>query len=153
MGLMGRLAGVKARIFVVEDNPGDVTLLKMALEDAEVECELTVMSDGGEALAYVQQLGTQDCPVAPDLVLLDLNLPKNDGIEILSVLRRNTSLIDVPVVILTSSSSPREMARIEGLQITRYLTKPLDFEEYLKIGLILKDLLAQRTNRGAPTAP
>jgi CheY-like chemotaxis protein len=138
---------VKAQIFVVEDNPGDVMLLKMALENAEVDCELTVMGDGGEALAYVQHLGTQ----APDLVLLDLNLPKNDGIEILSVLRRNPSFGEVPVVILTSSSSPREMARIEGLQITRYLTKPLDFDEYLKIGLILKDLLAEPTTRGAST--
>ena len=85
-------------------------------------------------------------------MLLDLNLPKNDGIEILSVLRRNSSFVEVPVVILTSSSSPRELARIEGLQITRYLTKPLDFDEYLKIGLILKDLLAQRTNQGTSTA-
>jgi CheY-like chemotaxis protein len=145
---MVRLARLKPQIFVVEDNPGDVMLLKMALEDAEVDCELTVVSDGGEALAYVQQLGTQ----APDLVLLDLNLPKNDGIEILSVLRRNPSFLEVPVVILTSSSSPREMARIEGLQITRYLTKPLDFDEYLKIGVILKNLLKERTTRGASTA-
>ena len=142
----------KAEILVVEDNPGDVTLLRMALEYADVDCELTVMGDGGEALAYVQQLGAKGYRVAPDLVLLDLNLPKNDGIEILNILRRNPSFSDVPVVILTSSCSPRELARIEGLQITRHLIKPMDFDEYLKIGLILKDLLAKRTTHGASTS-
>ena len=64
---MGRLAGVKARIFVVEDNPGDVTLLKMALEDAEVDCELTVMGDGGEALAYVSSWGPEIAGLRPIL--------------------------------------------------------------------------------------
>jgi CheY-like chemotaxis protein len=149
--MTGGLRGLKPEILVVEDNPGDVTLLKIALENAGVDCELTVMGDGGEALAYVQQLGAKSCPVAPDLVLLDLNLPKNDGIEILNILRRNPSFTEVPVVILTSSCSPRELARIEGLQITRHITKPLDFDEYLKIGFILKDLLAKRTIHGALT--
>jgi CheY-like chemotaxis protein len=138
----------KAQILVVEDNPGDVMLLQMALESAGVACELTVIGDGGEALARVRQMGSAGA-AALDLAILDLNLPKNDGIEILAGLRGNPWFAGVPVVILTSSSSPRELARIKGLQVARYITKPLDFEDYLKIGLILKDLLAERNRSSA----
>jgi CheY-like chemotaxis protein len=139
-------SGRKPHVFVVEDNPGDVQLLKMALESAQVDCELTIIDDGGEAMAYVQQQGKYTGAVPPDLAILDLNLPKNDGIEILQKMRGNRSFADVPVAILTSSSSPRELARIEGFHIARYITKPLDYDEYLKIGLILKDLLAANGN-------
>jgi CheY-like chemotaxis protein len=147
--MTGGIGAHKLRVFVVEDNPGDVQLLEMALQSAQLACELTVIDDGAEALAFVRQQGKYAGTTPPDLAILDLNLPKCDGIEILRGMRDNKSFANVPVAILTSSSSPREVARMEGLQIARYITKPMDFDEYLKIGVILKELLSDADRLGA----
>jgi CheY-like chemotaxis protein len=131
-----------ARILLVEDNPGDVELLRLALRKAGLDCELTVLDDGAEALAFVRQQGEYaDVPV-PDLAVLDLNVPKYDGVEILEALRANPAFAAVRVAVLSSSSSPRERASIQKFNISRYITKPLDLDEFLKIGQTLKDLLA-----------
>ena len=128
-------------IFLVEDNPADVYLLRMALRNAEIDFELMVMEDGAEALAFVRQEGKYaDVPV-PDLAVLDLNLPKNDGLEVLAAIRASRSLSEMRVAILTSSSSPVERARVQELGIDQFITKPPDLEEFLRIGLILKSLL------------
>jgi chemotaxis family two-component system response regulator Rcp1 len=133
----------KIKILVVEDNPADVELLRWALQDAELDCELIVLDDGGEGLAFAQQRGKYAGSTPPDLAILDLNLPKNDGIEILEALRANPMFADTPVAILSSSSSPRERARMEVFRIGRYITKPADLDEYLKVGGILRELLLQ----------
>src|SRR5437870_6585618 len=133
----------KVQILLVEDNPADVDLLRRALRSAELNFELTVIEDGAEALAFVRQKEKEAGTPAPDLVVLDMNLPKNSGLEILEAMRGSRVFADVPVAILTSSSSPRERPKMEGLRVGRYITKPPDLEEYLRIGLIIKALLVE----------
>jgi two-component system response regulator len=129
------------KILVVEDNPNDVELLRMALREAEIECDLTVIDDGGDALAFVErQSAPEGCP---DLAILDLNLPRRDGVEVLHGMRSNPVFSDVPVAVLSSSALPREKARVEKLHILRYMLKPSDLDEFLKIGGAVKELLSE----------
>jgi two-component system response regulator len=130
----------KAHIVVIEDNPGDVDLLRMALDAAGVDCKLTVIEDGGDAIAALTE---GDAAAVPDLVVLDLNIPKSDGIEILEALRASPRSANVRVAVLSSSSSPRERAKIKTFGVASHIIKPSDLDEYLKIGLILKSLLSE----------
>jgi len=134
-------AGRKSRIFLAEDNSGDVELLKMALKTAGVECELIVVIDGREALDFVRQQGKYANHEPPDLAVLDLNLPKNDGLEVLEALRGNAAFAGVPVAIVSSSSAPQELAKMQSLRVDRFIPKPADLDQYLKIGTTLKELL------------
>jgi CheY-like chemotaxis protein len=131
--------GRKARLLIIEDNPGDVTLLGLALTRAEVNCEVSVIEDGGAALEFVRQHE----PSVPDLVILDLNLPKADGREVLSAMRSVEAFADVPVVIWTSSNAPHERTQLNALGVSRYLVKPPDLDEFLKLGGVIKDVLAE----------
>lgn len=129
------------KILVVEDNPDDVELLRMALGEAHVDCDLTVIEDGVEALEFIEhQCGPE---ARPDLAILDVNLPRRDGIEVLSGMRLNPLFSDVPVAVLSSSMLPRERASMEALRIRRYMLKPHDLDEFLKIGGAVKDLLSE----------
>jgi CheY-like chemotaxis protein len=123
------------RILLIEDNPADVALLRLAFKSAQLDCELTVIEDGAEAMTYVR--GGR----APDLVVLDLNLPKNDGIEVLEVIRDAPQYAHVPVAILSSSSPARERAKLAPFAISRFITKPPDLDEFLQIGSTLKSVL------------
>lgn len=131
----------KPRVLLVEDNPGDVDLLRLAFSNANLECDLTVLDDGAEALAFARQRGKYAAAPAPDLAILDLNIPKNDGLEILEALRANPAFAELPVAVLSSSSSPRERSAVERFHIRRFITKPSDLEEFMNIGLIVKELL------------
>ncbi|HEX4276608.1 MAG TPA: response regulator [Bryobacteraceae bacterium] len=131
----------RAHVLVVEDNPADVELLRYALSSAEVQCDLMVIDNGGDALAFFQQRGKYSGSEPPDLAILDLNLPRYDGIEILGAMRANRAFAGVPVAVLSSSPSPRDRAKIEAFHIGRYIMKPPNLEEYLRIGLIVKELL------------
>jgi CheY-like chemotaxis protein len=133
----------KFRILVVEDNPDDVGLLRRALKYAGLECALTVVDDGADALALVRQ--SRLAADAPDLAIIDLNLPKHGGLEVVEEIRANSSLAHLPVVILSSSSSPRERAMIERLQVLRHIVKPPDLDEFLRIGCDVRELLTQRS--------
>jgi CheY-like chemotaxis protein len=133
--------GRKARILLVEDNPADVGLLRLALKDAEFDCDLTVLEDGAEALALLRRGGYQDGTPIPDLAVIDLNLPKNGGLEVLEAIRANPVFEGMPVAIFSSSSSPRERAKIEEYGVDRFLTKPLDLDGFLGIGSILKTMV------------
>lgn len=135
----------KIRVFAIEDNPADVHLLRLALESAEIDYELTVIDDGGDALDFIGQRGKYTGTPIPDLAVLDLNLPKNDGLEILEAMRANRAFAEVPVAVLSSSASPRDRAKIEVFNIGRYITKPPDLAEYMKIGVALKGLLEKET--------
>jgi CheY-like chemotaxis protein len=137
----------KIRILVIEDNPADVDLLRRAIRGAQLDCELTVLEDGAEALALLRRFEAQEDAgvAAPDLAVLDLNLPKNDGIEVLQAMRASIAFARVPIAILSSSSSTRERAKIEQFGIGRYITKPPDLDEFMRIGFTLKELLAETT--------
>jgi CheY-like chemotaxis protein len=129
----------------VEDNPNDVELLTMALQQAGIDFEFDLIEDGGAALAFVRS------PEAAgvDLAIVDLNLPKNDGFEVLAAMRESEAFSDVPIVVFTSSASPRERARMEVFRIARYLSKPNDLDEYMRIGAGIHEVLMHRVSGAA----
>jgi two-component system, chemotaxis family, response regulator Rcp1 len=112
------------RLVLVEDNPGDVELFRYALDQASISCDLTVIENGSDALAFVRQMGRYPDAPLPDLVIVDLNLPRYDGIEILQAMRANMAFAEVPVAVLSSSSSPRDRVKIEAFGVGRYITNP-----------------------------
>lgn len=116
------------KILVIEDNPGDIEILRAGFEGARVNNELQFISDGEEALRYFDQAETM-----PDLVLLDLNLPKVDGIEILRHMRGIERSKAVPVVVLTSSEAEIDVARSYSEHANSYITKPVNFEKFLEV--------------------
>lgn len=131
----------RPRILLIEDNPGDVDLLRLAMKTAGFDCDLTVLDDGGEAIAMVRRQGKYADVSPPDLAILDLNVPKNDGIEIIESMRASDVFRDTQVVVLSSSSSPRDYAKLEKFHIARYITKPPDLDEFLNIGAQIKQLV------------
>jgi CheY-like chemotaxis protein len=131
------------QILVLEDNPADVELLRLALNSAGLDCEMTVIDDGADALAFARDTTGE----VPALAILDLNLPKHDGLEILVAMRSNPTLCQVPVAIFSSSSSQKERSEIAPHGVKRFITKPADLEEFLKVGLVVRDLLTETADR------
>jgi two-component system, chemotaxis family, response regulator Rcp1 len=124
---------VPIEILLVEDNPGDARLTKEALRDARVRNNLHVAPDGVEALAFLRQQGKHAGVPKPDLILLDLNLPKKDGREVLEEIKGDDRLRHIPVVILTTSQAERDIAESYRLRANAYVTKPVDLEQFLKV--------------------
>jgi CheY-like chemotaxis protein len=133
------------RIFLVDDNPADVSLLRLALEKAELNCHFTLIQDGAEALAFVRQQGQDARNPTLDLAVLVMNLPQDDVLHILKAMRESRAFTSVPVAILSSGLSPHDLARIQELNFAHYIPKPSTLEEFLKIGLRLKALLERRS--------
>lgn len=126
------------RIVLVEDNPADVLLLEKALRHHHIVHELSCYEDGEQAIAAMSK---QDFAI-PDLIILDLNLPKQEGFAVLRVIRSRPALVSVPVAILTSSNAVRDRHRVELQKIERYIHKPPGLEEFLEqVGQAVKDLL------------
>jgi nitrogen-specific signal transduction histidine kinase/CheY-like chemotaxis protein len=142
----------KVRIVLVDDNPADVRLLRLALDNADLDCELIVIDDGAEALAFVQQQGQDARNSPPDLAVLDFNLPKSDGLQILKAMRENRAFTGVPVAVLSSGLSPRDMAKIQEFNLAHYITKPSTLEEFLKIGSSLKALIKRGSDERSSRA-
>ena len=120
-------------ILLVEDNPGDVRLAREAFRDANVAGNLHWVTNGDDALAYLRRQGPHVAAPRPDLVLLDLKLPRKDGREFLAELRADSDLKDLPVVVLTSSSSEEDRLRVSQLQANAFLTKPFDLDSFVEI--------------------
>jgi chemotaxis family two-component system response regulator Rcp1 len=120
-------------ILLVEDNPGDITMTARNLKHAKVLNHLTVVEDGEEALAYLHRRGPFSSAIRPDLILLDLNLPRMSGAELLADIKSDTELRLIPVVVLTSSAAEEDIIRAYGLHANCYITKPVDFEEMNKV--------------------
>ncbi len=129
------------RIVLVEDNPSDVYLLRQALEEHNVQYALEVIRDGEQALKYLGRLDAEEL-TPPDLLILDLNLPRHDGIEVLASCRGTRSLEVVPILVLTSSDSPKERDRAEQLGVSDYVRKPIMLEEFMAVGGRIKALLS-----------
>jgi CheY-like chemotaxis protein len=129
------------RILLVEDNSADVYLLQKALEGADLNFELTVIDDGGSALEFVRGDGKYSDRAVPHLAVIDLNLPKNDGIQVLEAIRATQRFAGMPVIVMSSSTHPPTRLREEHLQVARYIPKPPDLEEFLQTGILIKELL------------
>lgn len=124
---------------MIEDNPADVFLIEEALRTHEVPYNLTWFSDGEQA---IDMLRTPDGVVIPDMVLLDLNLPKVDGKEVLAQIRGMSTFAKIPVAILTSSDSPRDREETRRLGASCYIKKPPTLDEFLAVGGIIKSMLS-----------
>jgi CheY-like chemotaxis protein len=135
------------RIVLVEDNPSDVFLLRRALEEYGVAYTLELVRDGEQALKYLDRLAAGQEPM-PDLVVLDLNLPRHDGLEVLASCRRSSTLASLPILILTSSDSPMERERAEELGVSDYVRKPIMLDEFMAVGGRIRILFEGRSAAG-----
>ena len=134
------------RILLVEDNTADVLLVREALAQHEVAPDLIVAGDGEQAIQFVNEVESRAAPY-PDLVILDLNLPKRQGTEVLRRIRENDAWNRVPVVVLTSSDAPQDRDESTKLGVNLYVLKPGDLAEFLEIGAMLKSILQRQDNR------
>ena len=120
-------------VLLVEDSLGDVRLTREAFKDAKVHINLHVVSDGTQAMAFLGRHGEHADVPRPDLILLDLNLPKKDGREVLEEIKESPTLKSIPVVILTTSASEADILRSYRLHANCYITKPVDLDGFLKV--------------------
>ena len=125
--------GRPIEILLVEDNPGDVRLTKEALREGMVYSNLHSARDGVEALEFLRQEGAHRNAPRPDIILLDLNLPKKDGREVLAAIKKDDRLMQIPVVVLTTSSAEEDVFRSYKLHANCYVTKPVDLDKFLQV--------------------
>jgi CheY-like chemotaxis protein len=126
-------AGQPIEVLLVEDDPGDVLLIREAFEFNKVHNNLHVVSDGEQALAYLRREGEHAGANRPDLVLLDLNLPRKDGREVLAEVKQDDDLRTIPIVVLTTSEAEEDVLKSYQLHANAYVTKPVDFERFVSI--------------------
>jgi CheY-like chemotaxis protein len=124
---------------LVEDNPGDVRLTREALKEGKILNDLSVVGDGVEALAYLRREDGYAGAERPDLILLDLNLPKKDGREVLEEIKGDGDLKKIPVVVLTTSAAERDILKAYDLHANCYITKPVDLGQFIKVVQLIED--------------
>ena len=123
----------RVEILLAEDNPGDARLTLEGFRDAKVKNNITVVEDGIEALAFLRKQGKYANAVRPDLILLDLNMPKKDGREVLAEIKSDENLKSIPVLVFTVSSAERDILETYDLQANAFITKPIDFDEFTAV--------------------
>ena len=131
------------RIAIVEDNAADVLLVREALNAHHISFEMTHLRDGADAITTL--CGNPPSHQLPDLILLDLNMPRIGGLEVLAAIRNNSALNDVPVIILTSSPAPEEQQAARRLGVVHYLQKPADLYQFIdQVGGAIQDILREK---------
>jgi chemotaxis family two-component system response regulator Rcp1 len=125
--------GRAAEFLLVEDNPGDVRLTCEALTESKVKNNLSIVGDGMEAMAFLHREGKYADAPRPDVILLDLNLPKKNGLEVLAEIKADANLKRIPVVIITSSEAEQDVLRTYDLHVNCYVNKPVDLEQFIKV--------------------
>jgi two-component system, chemotaxis family, response regulator Rcp1 len=137
--LQTKMAATPIEILIVDDNPGDVLLTKEALRDARILNNVHVAPDGAEALAFLKREGVyQDAPI-PDLVFLDLGMPRVDGFQVLAEMKADSELRRIPVIVMSSSDADNDLARAYDAQISAYLVKPIDLDSYFSAIRAIKE--------------
>lgn len=126
-------SGQPIEILLVEDNPGDVRLTREAFKEGKVRNNLSVASDGVEALAFLRREGKYANAPRPDVILLDLNLPRKDGREVLAEIKEDPDLRRLPVVVLTTSQAEQDILKSYNLHANCYITKPVDLERFITV--------------------
>jgi two-component system, chemotaxis family, response regulator Rcp1 len=137
-------------IFLAEDNPADVDLVREALREHHIEHQLVVAKDGTEARRYIDRMGTNPDDPCPDIILLDLNLPQASGFELFLQFRNHPLCTQTPVIVVTSSDAAKDRTRAAELGAARYFRKPSDYEDFLKLGAVLREV-AEESGLGAFT--
>ena len=122
-----------AEVLLVEDNPGDARLTQEALKEGKILNRVSVVTDGEEAMAFLRREGKHADAPRPDVILLDLNLPKKDGREVLAEIKEDEALKRIPVVILTTSRAEEDIARTYNLHANCFVTKPVDLEQFMTV--------------------
>jgi CheY-like chemotaxis protein len=125
--------GTPVEVLLVEDNPGDVRLTREALKEGKVRNNLSVVGDGVEALAFLHREGNYSSAPRPDIILLDLNLPRKDGRQVLAEVKADPELRRIPVVVLTTSKAEEDILKTYELHANCFITKPVDFEHFIKV--------------------
>lgn len=133
------MIGKPIEILLVEDNPGDIRLTKEALKEGKIFNKLHVVMDGAEALNFLHREGKYAHAIRPDLILLDLNLPKKDGREVLAEIKTDEGLKRIPVVVMTVSSAEEDISKTYNLHANCYITKPADLDQFIKIVKSIED--------------
>ncbi len=126
-------------ILLVEDNLGDIRLTREALKENKVRNAMDVVNDGVEALAFLRREGPHENAARPDLILLDLNLPKKGGLEVLAEIKADDALKSIPVVVLTTSQAEQDIVRSYNLYANAYVTKPVDLEQFIAVIKSIED--------------
>ncbi|GAB3183484.1 response regulator receiver domain-containing protein [Micromonospora palomenae] len=127
---MGQGAANPVRILVVDDDPGDVLMIEEALEDSEIEKVIDVVSDGQEAMEFLRREGRHTEARRPDVILLDLNMPRMDGRQVLGEVKQDEDLRTIPIVVLTTSNADTDIVGSYTLQANAYVTKPIDLDDF-----------------------
>lgn len=130
-------------VLLVEDDPGDVLMTREAFEENKVANRLAVVSDGESAMTYLRKEGPYADAPTPDLVLLDLNLPRMDGREVLAAMKSDEALRSIPVVVLTTSEAEEDVLRSYALHANAYVTKPVDFQRFIDVVRQIDDFFVQ----------
>lgn len=120
-------------ILLVEDNEGDIVLIKDAFEEAKIVNKLTVTRDGDQALSFLHKTNGYENADMPDIIILDVNLPKRNGHEVLKSIKEDMNLMHIPVIMLTTSSSPSDISKSYKNHVNCYITKPIDADDFIKV--------------------
>lgn len=120
-------------ILLVEDNPGDIRLTKEVLKEGKIRNTLSVVMDGEEAILFLKRQGKYKDVKLPDIILLDLNLPKKDGRQVLSEIKTDPELMLIPVIVLTTSSAEKDILNMYAIHANCYITKPVDFDQFINV--------------------
>jgi CheY-like chemotaxis protein len=128
-------------IALIEDNPADAFLVQEAITNRHIPAKLVVIRDGEKAIQAIARVDADDNAVRPNLFLLDLNLPTRTGEEVLTHIRNSRRLSTTPVIVMTSSSSPKDRATAESLGASRYFCKPSDYDSFMQLGEAIEEIL------------
>jgi len=137
--MISQRIGKPIEILLVEDNPGDVRLTLEVFKESKMRNNLSAVGDGVEALAFLRREGKYVQSPRPDLILLDLNLPKKDGREVLAEIKEDPDLRCIPVVVLTTSQAERDVVRSYNLHANCYISKPIDLEQFIRVVRSIED--------------
>ena len=137
--MIDKKGGGIIEILLVEDNPGDVRLTMEAWKEGKIRNHLHVAEDGVEALSFLRKEGKHAQAARPDLILLDLNLPRKDGREVLAEIKKDPNLKHIPVVILTTSKAEQDILKTYDLHANCYITKPLDMDQFIRVVRSIED--------------
>ncbi len=130
-------------ILLVEDNPGDILLVQHALKEYRIVHQLHIIRDGAEALAFLARMGLPSEEPCPDVLLLDLNLPKVEGPRVLTEFRKHPECEHTPVIVVTSSDAQKDRRQMADLGVSRYFKKPSDLDAYLRLGSVVREVIEE----------